>query len=178
MFEIPALFQSLLYEACGRTVNPVNGAVGLLWTGNWHVCQTAVETVLRGGTLRPMTDVVAGILSHDSDETSEVEVACTNTKKQQRQDLYSRSRTSSKRRGFDEVAGLNLQPGNLDLSLMPGFPKRVAAGGRGVGGMVEKRRPGSPSMNSEESVTTSFDSGAAAGDQMRSGEPKLLNLFL
>lgn len=49
----PALFQSLLYEACGRTVNPVNGAVGLLWSGNWQLCQAAVETVLKGGTLRP-----------------------------------------------------------------------------------------------------------------------------
>eukprot|EP00250_Pteridium_aquilinum_P000328 c10364_g1_i2 orf=294-1313(-) len=47
-----ALFQSLLYEACGRTVNPVFGAVGLLWSGNWGVCQTAVETVLKGGTLK------------------------------------------------------------------------------------------------------------------------------
>ncbi|KAI5417937.1 variant 2, LOB domain-containing protein 38 [Lathyrus oleraceus] len=53
----PALFQSLLFEACGRTVNPVNGAVGLLWTGNWHVCQAAVETVLRGGTLRPLPEL-------------------------------------------------------------------------------------------------------------------------
>lgn len=50
----PALFQSLLYEACGRTVNPVNGAVGLLWSGNWQLCQAAVETVLKGGTLRPL----------------------------------------------------------------------------------------------------------------------------
>jgi hypothetical protein len=49
----PALFQSLLYEACGRTVNPVFGAVGLLSTGNWHLCREAVETVLRGGTLQP-----------------------------------------------------------------------------------------------------------------------------
>ncbi|MCO5577572.1 hypothetical protein L7F22_031403 [Adiantum nelumboides] len=49
----PALFQSLLYEACGRTVNPVFGAVGLLWSGNWAVCQAAVETVLKGGSLRP-----------------------------------------------------------------------------------------------------------------------------
>ena len=49
-----ALFQSLLFEACGRTINPVNGAVGLLWSGNWQLCQTAVETVLRGGTLRPL----------------------------------------------------------------------------------------------------------------------------
>ncbi|CAI9104290.1 OLC1v1002931C1 [Oldenlandia corymbosa var. corymbosa] len=52
----PALFQSLLYEACGRTVNPVSGVVGLLWTGNWHLCQSAVETVLRGGRLRPVTE--------------------------------------------------------------------------------------------------------------------------
>ncbi|KAL8143218.1 hypothetical protein V2J09_016250 [Rumex salicifolius] len=50
----PALFQSLLYEACGRTVNPVSGAVGLLWTGNWQICQTAVDTVLRGGTVHPL----------------------------------------------------------------------------------------------------------------------------
>jgi len=48
----PALFQSLLYEACGRTVNPVFGAVGLLWAGNWQVCQAAVETVLKGGVLK------------------------------------------------------------------------------------------------------------------------------
>ncbi|KAE8695849.1 Gag-pol polyprotein-like protein [Hibiscus syriacus] len=32
---------------------PVNGAVGLLSSGNWHVCQATVETVLQGGTLRP-----------------------------------------------------------------------------------------------------------------------------
>lgn len=51
----PALFQSLLYEACGRTVNPVFGAVGLLWSGNWGVCQAAVETVLKGGSLKPAT---------------------------------------------------------------------------------------------------------------------------
>ncbi|KAM2003135.1 hypothetical protein ACFX15_026742 [Malus domestica] len=30
----PAMFQSLLFEACGRMVNPVNGAVGLLSSGN------------------------------------------------------------------------------------------------------------------------------------------------
>lgn len=46
------LFQSLLYEACGRTVNPVFGAVGLLWSGNWQICQAAVETVLKCGSLR------------------------------------------------------------------------------------------------------------------------------
>ncbi|MCO5605755.1 hypothetical protein L7F22_059939 [Adiantum nelumboides] len=49
----PALFQSLLYEACGRIVNPVFGAVGMLWRGNWPECQAAVETVLKGGSLKP-----------------------------------------------------------------------------------------------------------------------------
>ena len=27
----------------GRIENPMNGAVGLLWIGNWHVCQAAVK---------------------------------------------------------------------------------------------------------------------------------------
>ncbi|KAJ7536217.1 hypothetical protein O6H91_12G060200 [Diphasiastrum complanatum] len=45
----PALFKSLLYEACGRTVNPIYGAVGLLASGNWQVCHAAVEMVLRRG---------------------------------------------------------------------------------------------------------------------------------
>ncbi|KAI5069496.1 hypothetical protein GOP47_0015797 [Adiantum capillus-veneris] len=49
----PALFQSLLYEACGRTVNPVYGAVGLLFAGKWAVCQAAVDSVLKGGSPKP-----------------------------------------------------------------------------------------------------------------------------
>ncbi|KAL3840479.1 hypothetical protein ACJIZ3_025070 [Penstemon smallii] len=51
----PALFKSLLFEACGRTVNPVNGAVGLLSAGDWNICQEAVETVLSGGVPRPVS---------------------------------------------------------------------------------------------------------------------------
>ncbi|XP_073315911.1 LOB domain-containing protein 37-like [Primulina huaijiensis] len=61
----PALFQSLLFEACGRSVNPVNGAVGLLSTGNWHICQAAVDTVLSGGSLRPLP---VGVLPLKADE--------------------------------------------------------------------------------------------------------------
>ncbi|CAO2160907.1 unnamed protein product [Urochloa humidicola] len=49
----PAIFRSLLYEACGRMLNPVYGSVGLLWSGNWQLCQTAVESVLRGMPLPP-----------------------------------------------------------------------------------------------------------------------------
>ncbi|KAF5739466.1 LOB domain-containing protein 38-like [Tripterygium wilfordii] len=62
----PALFQSLLFEACGRTVNPVNGAVGLLWSRNWHVCQAAVETVLSGGVLRPIHGISGGSFFADA----------------------------------------------------------------------------------------------------------------
>ncbi|KAL4555849.1 hypothetical protein LXL04_038479 [Taraxacum kok-saghyz] len=70
----PALFQSLLFESCGRTVNPVNGAVGLLWTGNWHVCESAVETVLRGGSIHAMPELFSVGASQaitESDNASE-----------------------------------------------------------------------------------------------------------
>ncbi|XP_058069907.1 LOB domain-containing protein 37-like [Magnolia sinica] len=144
----PALFQSLLFEACGRTVNPVNGAVGLLWTGNWHVCQAAVETVLRGGTLRAMAEAPALALP-ESDDASEV------------RDPFGKQRVS-KRKGpgsGDEVA--RSQACDLGLALTPGFPP-------------EKRRPATPSMNSEGSVTTSAESG----DRVDGGDRMLLNLFV
>ncbi|MFS7899241.1 putative transcription factor AS2-LOB family [Helianthus anomalus] len=57
-----SVFQSLLFEAAGWTVNPVTGAVGLLWTGNWHVCQAAVDTVLHGRTLWPIGELIDGCL--------------------------------------------------------------------------------------------------------------------
>ncbi|KAJ6795769.1 putative LOB domain-containing protein 40 [Iris pallida] len=44
----PVIFRSLLYEACGRVVNPIYGSVGLLCSGSWHLCQAAVEAVLSG----------------------------------------------------------------------------------------------------------------------------------
>jgi hypothetical protein len=47
---VSAIFKSLLYEACGRIVNPIYGAVGLLWSGNWAKCQGAVEAVLAGSS--------------------------------------------------------------------------------------------------------------------------------
>lgn len=45
-----ATFKSLLYEACGRVVDPIFGSSGLLWSGNWSRCQAAVEAVLEGGS--------------------------------------------------------------------------------------------------------------------------------
>ncbi|WCJ31369.1 LOB domain-containing protein 37 [Euphorbia peplus] len=177
----PALFQSLLFEACGRTVNPVNGAVGLLWTGNWNVCQAAVETVLRGGALRPLPELLLATggspsPSPASDETSEGEVACTDLNPNQHSRFSnSRSKVSPKRKRINEPVmqqqqKLQLPSNDLDLRLTPSFsPPRK-----------EVRRSGTPSMNSEESVTTTvtcFESGL--GDQYgNGGDRKLLNLFV
>ncbi|CAL5324834.1 LOB domain-containing protein 41-like [Camellia sinensis] len=52
----PAIFRSLLYEACGRVVNPIYGSVGLLWSGSWSLCQNAVESVLKGD---PITQIAS-----------------------------------------------------------------------------------------------------------------------
>ncbi|KAL5581951.1 hypothetical protein UlMin_014393 [Ulmus minor] len=55
----PAIFRSLLYEACGRILNPIYGSVGLLWSGTWHLCQAAVEAVLQGVPITPITSEAA-----------------------------------------------------------------------------------------------------------------------
>lgn len=144
----PAIFQSLLFEAAGRTINPVNGAVGLLWTGNWHECQAAVETVLRSGTLRPVSVSEFHSTSPGFNGVSD----SSNTFKHENQGSSSRS----KRRRLYESSKL-LQAIDLDLSLTQGYE------------VSEKRQLDTVSRNSEETVTTTW-SGAG-------GEPKLLNLF-
>ncbi|XP_076960674.1 LOB domain-containing protein 41-like [Bidens hawaiensis] len=55
----PAIFRSLLYEACGRIVNPIYGSVGLLWSGSWQLCQNAVEAVLQGTPIIPIASDTA-----------------------------------------------------------------------------------------------------------------------
>lgn len=158
---LAALFQSLLYEAAGRTVNPVNGAVGLLWTGNWHVCQAAVETVLRGGALRPISEFLGA--SVEIDEVSD----CTDVFKLQDPSINMRPKMQKRRRSPEETS-------MLDLSLTPGFNQKVYNSHP----LPENhRRPGTPSMNSEESgTTTCFESSAVIGDH-QGKEPKLLSLF-
>ncbi|KAK8686677.1 hypothetical protein V6N13_125700 [Hibiscus sabdariffa] len=48
----PGVFKSLLYEACGRIVDPVHGSVGLMCSGNWHLCEAAVDAVLSGAPVK------------------------------------------------------------------------------------------------------------------------------
>ncbi|KAM7276480.1 hypothetical protein ACFE04_018346 [Oxalis oulophora] len=46
----PVVFKSLLFEACGRNINPINGVLGLLLSDNWDKCQAAVDAVLIKGS--------------------------------------------------------------------------------------------------------------------------------
>ncbi|KAL8463268.1 hypothetical protein ACS0TY_034059 [Phlomoides rotata] len=59
----PEIFRSLLYEACGRIINPVYGSVGLMSSGEWQRCQAAVEAVLQGAPLSG--DDVDSAAQHD-----------------------------------------------------------------------------------------------------------------
>lgn len=40
-------------------MNPIYGSVGLLWSGNWQLCQAAVEAVLKGAPITPITSEAA-----------------------------------------------------------------------------------------------------------------------
>ncbi|WVZ66538.1 hypothetical protein U9M48_015742 [Paspalum notatum var. saurae] len=154
----PAVFQSLLYEAAGRTINPVSGAVGLLAAGSWHLCLAAVETVLRGGGIRPLPEFDGG--GRDPFAfTARRAVGCS---------TFSTAKRVATRRATDmagapaAVSGAPADPPSCDLGLWlsPGSPPAPG-----------DRRPGTPSMTSEESVTTT--SGGGGGSQ-----PELLNLFV
>ncbi|KAG7021607.1 LOB domain-containing protein 41, partial [Cucurbita argyrosperma subsp. argyrosperma] len=56
---VSAIFKSLLFEACGRIVNPIYGSAGLLWSGSWQLCQDAVEAVLKGAPILSVSSETA-----------------------------------------------------------------------------------------------------------------------
>ncbi|CAD6223286.1 unnamed protein product [Miscanthus lutarioriparius] len=150
----PAVFQSLLYEAAGRTINPVRGAVGLLGAGSWHLCQAAVETVLRGGAIGPLPEFDVGRDTLALAARRAVGCSTFSTAK--------RAPTTRTNVGAPPVP-LPAEPScDLGLWLSPGSPPAPG----------ERRRPGTPSLTSEESVTTT--SGGGGGGR----EPELLNLFV
>ncbi|KAM0933041.1 putative transcription factor AS2-LOB family [Dioscorea sansibarensis] len=59
----PGVFRSLLYEACGRVVNPVHGSAGLLTSGSWQLCHEAVEAVLSGAPIKQLGGELAGAVN-------------------------------------------------------------------------------------------------------------------
>jgi hypothetical protein len=167
---VAAVFQSLLYEAAGRTINPVGGAVGLLSGGSWHLCQAAVDTVLRGGGIQPLPDQVDAAAAGGRDVFASTARramgGCSTFSTAKR----STTTTTTKNPGTPhDAAAAAPQPEpscDLGLWLSPGSPP--APGDRRSGG----RRADTPSMNSEGSVTTC---GVVGGGER---EPELLNLFV
>lgn len=144
-------------------MNKVNGAVGLLWTGNLHVCQSAVETVLRGGVLCPMPELFVGSPAPGS-EVNDIDLFRS-------QDLNSRRYKSCKREERDDVERLG-QANDLNLRLTSSLPTIVMTGGR------MKRRS---ETQSEESETTTLESGSACNRSLQgqgAAERKLLRLFI
>ncbi|CAI0464842.1 unnamed protein product [Linum tenue] len=133
----PALFQSLLYEACGRTVNPVNGAVGLLWSGNWRLCEAAVETVLAGGSLHPLPGIAA-VADESADSFSAV----------------------GSGRQLRPISGVGSE--NCRSSDQHRFPLLTPGGSER---RVSKLATGGTSFFGEESETTTFES--SGGDRKK-----------
>ena len=164
--SIAAVFQSLLYEAAGRTINPVSGAAGLLWAGSWHLCESAVQTVLRGGAIRPLPELAGGVPEGGvggsdlfASSARLAAVGCSTAK-----------RVATRKEPWEAPAA-HLQEPSCDLGLCltshGSAPTAAATGERGA------RRAGTPvSMSSDGSVTT--NAGAAG----RGRDPELLNLFV
>jgi hypothetical protein len=159
-----AVFQSLLYEAAGRTINPVSGAVGLLGSGSWHLCQAAVETVLRGGGILPLPELNGGVPGAGAAAgdgrgpfafTARRAVGCS---------TFSAAKRVTRVAGRHD-ADPNAQEPSCDLGLWLSPESPQAPG---------ERWPGTPSMNSEESVTTTTTTTSSGGGR----EPELLNLFV
>lgn len=107
-----AIFRSLLYEACGRVVNPVYGSIGMLWSGNWGECQAAVDAVLKGS---PITQTSSSLESVEEEQpisplkTYDIRHVFKDTKPAAAADIdkvktrtrFKRSRTRSKRQVVD-----------------------------------------------------------------------------
>ncbi|GMI77401.1 hypothetical protein HRI_001409400 [Hibiscus trionum] len=147
----PALFQSLLLEACGRTVNPVKGAVGLLSSGNWHVCQAAVDTVLQGGTLRPISGP-----SWTPSRDESWDRFCVNSC------------------NYESKPLMGNQSGSLASDLSLSLTAKMGGERRGRRQEDENKREKTMSFYSEESEITTFESN---GNE-ETHDKKILNLFV
>lgn len=133
-------------------MNPVDGAVGLLSRGMWHLCHLAVETALAGGDLTPIADIVTAGISPDAFGMDESAF----------ETLYSPSAPSMKEN----------QPADpLTLSLAPKLSNDMSAAlKRSVPWRVKRSMDLTKSFKSEDSEMTSL--GSPGKDR------KLLNLFV
>ena len=113
-----AIFRSLLYEACGRIVNPIYGSAGLLWSGSWQLCQTAVEAVLSGAPIMQISaesavssmspPLKAGDIRHVSKEEKENSAGSSHELHKVKSSRGRFKRSSGKPRAKVESAGIML----------------------------------------------------------------------
>lgn len=185
-----ALFESLLYEAVGRTVNPVNGAVGLLWTGNWQVCESAVEKVFRGGSLDPLPESLAGSDRHHKACSEFCYTAGTTEQQQQRRrssavtaaaaTATATPRVAAKKGALDHevvIVGDQLQPviavpaddDQLDLCLMMSKPRAATP---------SEEESGTTTLGSSSGGSTPADCTTSLDNVDGGRRRKLLRLFI
>lgn len=138
---VSALFQSLLHQAVGRTINPVGGVVGLLWTGNWQLCQSAAETLLCGRSRS--THVVT---PPPTQTTAPSQVSTISSPR----GPSPRSSSNCRQRSSNATGSSSFKPTTFDLSLGSAImPYRVHP-------RAKKRRATSPP---QEDKTTASRSG-------------------
>ena len=177
--DIAALFRSLLYEACGRTINPVSGAIGLMWTSNWDLCQAAAEAVLRGDSLRALSAVPAAFTDRDMAGLYGNVGANTGSSSSLHSSPENSSSAPSRKRSKNSHCGGGggqqqmmtklappavLQSCELDLCLTP--VSQLGGGERPCGG---------GGASDEHSTTTCCEQEASGVAE--AGAPALLNLF-
>lgn len=139
----------------GRTINPVNGATGLLLAGNWKVCQSAVETVLSGGALEPLPEYSRHGVHH--------------VRQQRRDEHYSTKYSTKKRPGL--LALDDDERPDLDLSLKASSKVR----------RDDHDRAATPSSVEDSETTTLSRSGSSSAAGCTSNGlvgTNLLRLFI
>lgn len=163
----PAIFRSLLYEACGRIVNPIYGSVGLLWSGSWQLCQAAVEAVLKGAPITPITSEAAAsgrgppLKAYDIRHVSRDEnSAASNETQQQRVKTRSRVKRSVaklKPAGEEKNGGKRAESCSAE-------PVEEARGGAGRVGWTGEVLNRSGSHDHESSLSHQSEAANAAAE--------------
>lgn len=128
-------------------MNPIYGSVGLLWSGNWQLCQNAVEAVLRGAPISQIECEAAETNNGPPLKAYDIRHVSKNEKSD---DLHRvRTRCRFKRSAANK-------------------PKVVAKGWVGSGDDESAHEEGNRSTSHESSL--SHQSAAAAAAAARNGE--------
>ncbi|PIN11356.1 hypothetical protein CDL12_16046 [Handroanthus impetiginosus] len=178
----PAVFKSLLYDACGRIVNPVYGANGLLCSGNWHLCQAAFEAVLAG---TPMAKVgvddgsALSLMAHDIRHVSKDEnVIQRRLRKVRARDRFKKPATKPKLRAespdVDSAARVMWSWCHKGEKFDTGLSSRDS----GLSRHVERRSNGTESGEADSASVETVEATLAKPDELGGGGSESVELEL